>query len=71
MSEQPLETLEKVLKKAKEVNKFFITVSYLDDDKIQHFYLTNNFIIVDLIPTLKHFAKKIEEKEIKSLTKWE
>ena len=57
------ETNEK-LSQAVASNRFFLTLSYHDGQKLQHYWVTNDFLDADLVPALDQLRKDVSEKKL-------
>ncbi len=56
--------LRKKLQEAFRIGRYFITITVVEEEKkkLDHFYSYQNFPVDDLIPTLAHLAKQIEQR---------
>ena len=54
--------LRKKLQEALQSGKYFITVTYLNEDKknLSHYFSWENFPVDDVIPSLSHIAMEID-----------
>ena len=52
------------LKEAIERGHYFVTITSVDveNEKLDHFYATEQFAKEDLYPTLEHFAKQLMDE---------
>lgn len=57
------EDLKKKLVLASKSGKYLITISYADDNGIQHFYKTEKFLKKDIIPSMDHLKDELVLKE--------
>lgn len=62
-------SLIKKLDNAEKSGRYFITVTYLDENKnLKHFYTTKKFFDEDLIPTLEQFKSMIVDNKLNKLS---
>jgi len=55
------------LKTALDSQKYFVTISHRDNNnQLQHFWVTKNYLKDYLMPTLEHLKKEIYGQEINS-----
>ena len=52
------------LKAAYTANKFLITVSYKKGDRLEHFWMTHDYPIDDILPSLEHIKNDFASKEL-------
>ena len=57
------------ISEAVESNRYLITISHHDGQKLHHYWVTNDFLDADLIPSLDQLRKDLSEKKLSE--KWE
>ena len=56
--------MRKKMQEALQSGRYFITITYLDDKVLKHYYSWENFPVDDVMPSLSHIAGKIDKEMV-------